>query len=251
MSVFQILVLDGDPWMSKMMASMLQRRGHQVTIVTTIEEAGRQVALVAPDLLIADAQLDPTGLGWIDRLRHQLEGRPLPVLLLADGAPPSLRMDALRVPVSDFLDKPFRFDEFDLRVERLLPHDKPQTEQPPSRAQGLHGMLGELSLTSILLLIETEQKSGVLTVQRPGEVGRLWCANGRLMSAERILTGQRPERSLDAVFALLDWQQGDFEFVSSPPPPADADDEGLCITQLVLLLAKRQDEQTRHESIAV
>ncbi len=251
MSVFQILVLDSDPWTVKMMESLLQQRGHQVSVATTIEEAGRKLAISVPDLLIADAQLEPDGLDWLDRLRGSISGATLPVLLLADCAPPALRMDALRVPHSDFLDKPFRFDEFDLRVERLLPHVKPQAEPAPSRTHGLHGTIGDLSLASILLLIETEQKSGVLTVQRPGEVGRFFCAHGRLLSAERTVTGQRPERSLDAAFALLGWPDGDFEFVSSPPPPIDADDEGLCITQLVLLLAKRQDEQTRQQSIAV
>lgn len=258
MSAFHILVVDSDPWTVKMVTSLLSRRGHRVVVAHDLSEAERQLSLCVPDLLIADAQLEDEGLGWLSRLRSELGQRVLPALLLAESPPPSLRLDALRVPHSDFLDKPFRFDELDLRVERLLqsPLISLVREEPP-RPQGLQGTLGELSLASILLLLEAEQKSGVLTVRQPGAVGRLWCAAGRLLSAELTVVGERPERSLDAVFALLSWQSGEFEFVAGPDqrgePRGDhrGDDEGLNMTQLVLLLAQRQDEHERQQAVAV
>ncbi len=221
-----------------------------MAVAHSASEAESQLALCVPDLVIADAHMEAEGLAWLTRLRVEAGRRRLPVLILADNAPPSLRMDALRLPYSDFLDKPFRFDEFDLRVERLLqrPAEINSGEELP-RPQGLRGTLGDLSLASILLLIESEQKSGVLTVRRPGEIGRLWCAAGRLMSAELSVTGQRPERSLDAVFMLLSWSSAEFEFVAGSEQRGD--DEGLPITQLVLLLAQRQDESARRDAVAV
>lgn len=221
-----------------------------MAVAHSASEAESQLALCVPDLVIADAHMEAEGLAWLTRLRVEAGRRRLPVLILADNAPPSLRMDALRLPYSDFLDKPFRFDEFDLRVERLLqrPAETNSGEELP-RPQGLRGTLGDLSLASILLLIESEQKSGVLTVRRPGEIGRLWCAAGRLMSAELSVTGQRPERSLDAVFMLLSWSSAEFEFVAGSEQRGD--DEGLPITQLVLLLAQRQDESARRDAVAV
>lgn len=249
MSVFQILVLDADPWTVKMATSLLQRRGHTVLVASSTDEAAQQITQAAVDLLIVDAQLNGSDLGFVAKLRGLVSGRVLPVLLLAESAPPALRIDALRVPHSDFLDKPFRFDEFDLRVDRLLVREPPQVQALAVPEAGLRGTLGELSLATLLLLIESEQKSGVLTVQRPGEVGRMWCAKGRLLSGERTIDGQKPERSMDAVFELLSWQSGSFDFVAGPQPCDD--DEGLCITQLVLLLAQRQDEDTRQQSIAV
>ncbi len=250
MSVFHILVVDNDQWTVKMVSSLLSRRGHRVVVARSASEAESQLALGVPDLVIADALIESEGLAWLTRLRVEAGRRRLPMLILADDAPPSLRMDALRLPYSDFLDKPFRFDEFDLRVERLLqsPVETNPGEELP-RPQGLRGTLGDLSLASILLLIESEQKSGVLTVRRPGEVGRLWCAAGRLMSAELSVTGGRPERSLEAVFMLLSWTSAEFEFVAGSEQRGD--DEGLPITQLVLLLAQRQDESARRDAVAV
>jgi DNA-binding response OmpR family regulator len=257
MSAFHILVVESDPWTVKMVTSLLTRRGHRVVVAHSGSEAERQLSLCMPDLVIGDIQLDGEGLAWLTRLRAELGQRVLPALLLAEDAPPALRMEALRVPQSDFLDKPFRFDEFDLRVERLLPSvsvasrpaSAPGPSEEPPRSQGLHGTLSDLSLASLLLLIESERKSGVLTVQRPGAVGRLWCSAGRLLSAELTVAEQRPERSLDAVFILLSWKSGDFEFVAGPEEHGD--DEGLHMTQLVLLLAQRQDESARMESVAV
>lgn len=250
MSVFHILVVDNDLWTVKMVSSLLSRRGHRVVVAHSASEAESQLALCLPDLVIADAHIESEGLAWLLRLRAERGQRRLPVLLLADDAPPALRMDALRLPHSDFLDKPFRFDEFDLRVERLLQSSVEKLSgEEVSRPQGLRGTLGDLSLASILLLLEAEQKSGVLTVRRPGEVGRLWCAAGRLMSAELSVTGLRPERSLDAVSMLLSWPSGEFEFVAGPEQRGD--DEGLPMTQLVLLLAQRQDESARRDAVAV
>jgi len=253
MSAFHILVVESDPWTVKMVTSLLTRRGHRVVVAHSTSEAERQLSLFVPDLLIGDIQLDEEGVAWLLRLRAELGQRVLPALLLAEDAPPALRMEALRVPQSDFLDKPFRFDEFDLRVERLLPSvtvaSRPDLLEETPRPQGLHGTLSDLSLASLLLLIESEHMSGVLTVRRPGAVGRLWCSVGRLLSAELTVAEHRPERSVDAVFILLSWKSGDFEFVAGPEDHSD--DEGLNMTQLVLLLAQRQDESARQEAVAV
>ena len=69
------------------------------------------------------------------------------------------------------------------------------------------------------------------------------------MSAELSVTGLRPERSLDAVSMLLSWPSGEFEFVAGPEQRGD--DEGLPMTQLVLMLAQRQDESARRDAVAV
>ncbi len=250
MSVLQILVVDNDPWTVQMVTSLLSQRGHQVQVAHAPAEAESLLAERVPDLVVADAKLDEAGLGWLLSLRDAALGRRLPVLLLAEDAPPALRLAALRLADSDFLDKPFRFDEFDLRVERLLRSPvgigmQAQGTEP----KGLRGTLGELSLASILLLLESEKKSGVLTVERPGEVGRLWCGAGKLLSAELSVAGQRPERSLDAVFSLLSWSRGDFAFESGPE--LESEDEGLSMTQLVIQLAQRQDESAREDAVAV
>lgn len=250
MSVLQILVVDNDPWTIQMVTSLLSQRGHQVQVAHAPAEAESLLAQRVPDLVVADAKLDEAGLDWLLSLRDLVPSKRLPVLLLAEDAPPALRLAALRLVDSDFLDKPFRFDEFDLRVERLL--RSPATSGMPVSgvaSKGLRGTLGELSLASILLLLEAEKKSGVLMVERPGEVGRLWCGAGKLLSAELVVTGQRPERSLDAVFALLAWSSGDFAFESGPDP--DSEEEGLSMTQLVIQLAQRQDEHERKAAVAV
>src|SRR5690606_16678719 len=108
----------------------------------------------------------------------------------------------------DYLAKPFRFEELDLRVERVIRrtlmlrqavHEqvagapKPPPAPPPPDASGvLHHLLGSLQhigLSALLTMIEMERKSGLLVLwndpdpARASQVGRLWVRGGRVVRA--------------------------------------------------------------------
>lgn len=240
-----VLVFDRDEWMVRMMTSLLTRRGYTVETADHRQRAETLLKTTTPDLLVADVHLEAFELS-LDWIANLAEERRLPVLLLGEATSPDRKLQALRVPHSDYLDKPFRFDEFDLRVERLL-LKKPQAAVEQS--SGLLGKLADLSLTSLLLLVENERKTGVLTIRRVGETGRFFCGNGKLLSVERIVAGERPERSLEAMYALLSWPDGEFAFSAQHVPQHE--DEGLPITQLLLGHSQRLDEETHKRNLAV
>ena len=79
-----------------------------------------------------------------------------------------------------------------LRVDRLLVRNRRKVQAPAVPASGSARNTRRAEPGDTAALIESEQKSGVLTVQRPGEVGRMWCAKGRLLSGERTIDGQNP-----------------------------------------------------------
>ncbi len=110
---------------------------------------------------------------------------------------------------------------------------------------GVHGSLEQLSLSSLLAMIELERKSGTLVVQRGAACGRLVCRDGRVLAAELLVEGtasapQRPQRGSEVVYQMLAWPGGRFDFTSGE---VHAEDEiGTKITHLLLESARRHDE---------
>ena len=115
---------------------------------------------------------------------------------------------------------------------------------PPARAVptrlGLVGALEHFGLSSLLVLLDLERKSGVAVVAGPGGHGRLFVRRGRVMRA--IIEGAEAGRTgALAVYELLTWSEGRFEF---HPVEVDGEDEiGSSTSFLLMEGARLQDER--------
>jgi hypothetical protein len=167
--------------------------------------------------------------GW--ELVRALRARPplafTPVLFLTALSGEEDRIRGFRLGADDFLPKPFRFEELDLRVSNAL-KKRQQTQakveevaaattQPasaPGRAVGIHGTLEQLGLSSLLVMIEMERKSGILRLERPGATGRVFVRSGKVIAA-RLDGDNAPEparKGAQTVYHLLTWSEGRFDF---------------------------------------
>lgn len=268
----QILLIDDDPWIVRMVTSVLKKRGHRVVAAGDGEEGLERALSLRPDLIISDIMM-PKLDGWalLRALRAHPELAQTPVLLLTALSTDEDRIRGLRLGADDYLPKPFRFEELDLRVasalrKRRLPESGPGNSRlrppptppsahaiPPSEGDGVggalsgvHGSLEQLSLGSLLAMIEMERKSGILVVQCGTETGRLVCRSGRVLSAELLaISGARggpghAERGVEVIYRMLTWHSGRFDFTSGE---VHADDEiGTQITHLLMEGARRHDE---------
>jgi CheY-like chemotaxis protein len=265
----QILLVDDDPWIVRMVTSVLSKRGHRVHAASDGEEGLERALALRPDLIISDVMM-PKLDGWalLRALRAHPELAQTPVLLLTALSTDEDRIRGLRLGADDYLPKPFRFEELDLRVastlrKRRQPESGPVSGRPwppaavsssgapPGEADGggmlsgVHGSLEQLSLGSLLSMIEMERKSGILVVQRGVETGRLVCRAGRVLAAELLSPGRegesrRPERGVAVIYQLLAWHSGRFDFTAGE---VHADDEiGTQITHLLMEGARRLDE---------
>lgn len=113
---------------------------------------------------------------------------------------------ALRLGASEFIEKP-------LQVESLLPiFDRLQKETSDERA--LQGTLRTMSLASIIQMNCEERIVGVLHLRQQGKVGRIFFCDGQVVHAEMgSLLGE------EAVFRLLEWEQGMFSLEMGATPP--------------------------------
>lgn len=255
----RILIVDDDPWILRMVSTLLEKRGYAIVTASDGEEALQRAEEVRPDLVVTDVMM-PKMDGW--ELVRGLRARPhlalIPVLFLTALNGEEDRMRGFRLGADDFLPKPFRFEELDQRVQNAL--KKRQVAQAkaaevaqapvaaanaPVRSSGIQGTLEQLGLSSLLVMVEMERKSGILRLERKGMTGRIFVRDGRVIAAR--LDGDRaPEKArkgAETVYHLLTWADGRFEF--SAVEVEMEDEVQSSTTHLLMEGARLIDEQNR------
>ena len=234
----RILIVDDDPWILRMVSTLLEKRGYAIHSAADGEEGLLRADQIRPELIIADVMM-PKLDGWamIKALRTRPELAIVPVIFLTALGSEEDRIKGFRLGADDYLPKPFRFEELELRVMNALkrgtqaraaaeglaaaqPPPIPKSSRPPvpgtpqPKPPGIHGTLEQLGLSSLLVILEMERKSGLLRVERAGATGRIFARQGRVVSA-RIEGQSVPEdvrRGAAAVYHMLTWTAGRFDF---------------------------------------
>ena len=242
--ISKILLAEDDAWVSRTLALVLRKRGHDVEVAKNGDEALARVRAQSPDLLITDAMM-PVLDGWslVRKLRAEVSFARLPIIILTALSSPEDRVRAFRIGADDFVTKPFSYEELDLRVKlalrRSAPVERPRTERDGA---SLHGRLAHVTLPSLLILIEQERKSGHLCVRsEAGEFVELLVRAGRVVQASAH--GRPGLAGAACVFHAMRWRDGDFEFFSGDVDASDQID--MPTTHLLLEGARVLDEESR------
>lgn len=266
-----VLLVDDDPWIGRMVSGLLARRGHRIEVATDGESGLAQARRLRPDLVLLEIRLPQPGVdGWhvLKELRADPELAAVPVVLLTVLGSDEDRLRALRLGADDYLIKPFRFEELDLRAQAALrkrrghqlerepaprtpslpPSAAPLPHEPSLPPSGVHGTLDQLGLGSLLAMLEMERKSGIVSLQRVGARGRLLCRNGQIVRAELLTEDDGageggPRRGMEAITVMLGWSAGRFDFI--PSQIDSADEIGVRTTHLLMEAARQADEAAR------
>lgn len=255
-----MLVVDDDAWILRMVSTVLGRRGYEIVTATDGFEGLLAAQKQKPDLIISDVSM-PRVDGWafVRQLRAKPEFATVPVLFLTALGTDEDRIRGFKLGADDYMSKPFRFDELELRVDNVLKRSKqiaagspaaaaaappPRLDTPTGgvKAIGIHGQLEHLGLSSVLTILEIERKSGVLVLQHPdGETGRIFLREGRVLRVR--LDGKEEPKNEVAVYHLLGWEAGRFEFTAFETDMAD--EVSQTTTSLLMEGARRLDEAKR------
>lgn len=257
----RILVADDDAWILRMVTTVLEKRGYIVDTASDGEEAMQKAMATKPDLVVTDVMM-PNMDGWalIKALRARPEFAFVPVIFLTALGSDDDRIRGFRLGADDYLPKPFRFEELDLRVAKTLKQSEMVEQMTRQRldaagaggaaapagaaqddASGLSGDLSQVGLSALLVLLEMERKSGILIIHHEGDggqTGRMFLREGRLLSAR--IDGRKEPMNEECVYAMLSWRAGTFDFNQS-----DVDMEPEIkgsTTHLLLEGARRMDE---------
>ncbi len=252
----RILVADDDAWILRMVTTVLEKRGYVVETASDGEEALEKAVATKPDLVVTDVMM-PNMDGWalIKALRARPEFAFVPVIFLTALGSDDDRIRGFRLGADDYLPKPFRFEELDLRVAKTLKQSemvekmaRERLDAPGSAGNagkdegaGLAGDLAQVGLSALLVLLEMERKSGILIIHTEddgGMTGRMFLRDGRLLQAR--IDGRKDPVNEECVYAILGWRAGTFEFNQSDVD-MQPEIEGST-THLLLEGARRMDE---------
>ena len=128
------------------------------------------------------------------------------------------------------------------RPQRSVDPTKPSSGFRPLSA--LRGAIDQISVGSVLTLLEMERKTGLLLVEGVTSFARLTLRKGRII---RAATEQPRLNGAAAVYEVLMWTNGGFDFLAGDA--GGADDIQTTTTFLLMEGARRADE-TRRRAVA-
>lgn len=264
MSKLRILVADDDPWILRMVTTVLEKRGYEVDTACDGEEALEKAIDDTPDLVVTDVMM-PNMDGWtlVKILRGRSASAFVPVIFLTALGSDDDRIRGFRLGADDYLPKPFRFEELDLRVAKTIQrtqlleakarqrldsatHESKQNSTNPAPTD-LSGNLSELGISSLLVLLDMEKKNGVLRVSHSNGDGRsaeISLRNGSPIAASISDKAGKEISKLEnqfAIYTALDWTKGEFTFESKSVE--DADQINMTTTALLMEGARLIDER--------
>jgi two-component system alkaline phosphatase synthesis response regulator PhoP len=115
----RILIIEDDAHIAEGLKLNLTLQGYEAAIAGSGTEGLRLWKEYNPNMIVLDIMLP--GLDGFAVLRHiRLEDEKLPILILSAKGEPDDRIKGFSYGVDDYLAKPFRLEEFLLRIERLL-----------------------------------------------------------------------------------------------------------------------------------
>jgi DNA-binding response OmpR family regulator len=248
-----VLVADDDAWILRMVATVLEKRGYSVETASDGDEALQRALVRTPDLLITDVMM-PRMDGWslVRNLRAHADLALLPVIFLTALSSEDDRIRGFRLGADDYVTKPFRFEELDLRVAKTLRRTQVVVQETRDHlgGSGLRGDLSQVGLSSLLILIEMERKTGLLQLRAPnGPTAQVLVREGRVVHA-RLDDAEEPVDA-ECVYYLLTWGAGEFEFVMCLVEGSDR--VNVSTTHLLMEGARLMDESrepSTHQSIA-
>lgn len=210
----KILIVDDDPSIRRLVATMLAAEGYSVEHAVNGQEGFDLARSWRPDLVISDVLMDTMD-GWtlVKRLRSHPRLAMVPVILLTALDSEEDRIRGYRLGADDYLPKPFHLEELKARIlgtfeamQRMELHARELASHDDPNAT-LKGQLEHLGVSSLLTLLEMERKSGVLVVRSGAGDGRVFVREGAVLAAST-----EDNQGADAVYELLGWRSGSFSF---------------------------------------
>jgi CheY-like chemotaxis protein len=235
-----VLVADDDPHVVRMLREVLVKRGYTIDIASDGEEAYARAVARPPDVLVTDVMM-PKVDGWtlVRTLREHPKLGKLPVIFLTALGSEDERVRAFRLGADDYIGKPFKFEDLVGRIEKAVKKRPTKTTIPNKLANsGLAGDLAQVGLSTLLVLVEMERKTGLLKLRGPNDrPGEILVREGKVIDA-RLMQG--PPSGAECVYTMLTWTTGKFEFNARA---VDGPDKiGVPTTHLLMEGARLIDE---------
>jgi DNA-binding response OmpR family regulator len=245
----RLLIVDDDPSVHQLVRTMLRRNEYEVETMLRPAEALKKAQESAPDLVVTDVVM-PVMDGWtfVKNLRSSPACALVPVIFLTSQSSTENHIRGFRLGADDYIVKETSFWDLPDRIARSLARKREleaafaPASAPRAHAVGaLKGEFDQIGLASLLTVLDLGKRGGVLRVRRAraAEEGVLYLVEGRVHRADLRAAGEL--RGREAVYSLLGWSDGTFEFTADLLRVGDQ--VGMATTELLLEGARRMDER--------
>ncbi|PKN31560.1 MAG: hypothetical protein CVU63_23285, partial [Deltaproteobacteria bacterium HGW-Deltaproteobacteria-20] len=253
----RVLVIDGDDWVARLLADGLRDHGFDVSTCLSGGDALAVAATIEADCVIAEMVLPELDGPSVARALRS-EKAPLgnvPILFLSNVDDMASRNAAFQAGADVYLTKPFRVDEVALQVRGLVamsnrltgsnkvPIPGSSDTAPESVSPTVHaieGNIAQMSVATVLTLLEMERRSGILKVN-----------DGDRRCSLEIVAGYAVGGSIDdskvaplaVLREILRWKEGRFRF--SPGSDGAIPSNRRSIGALLIEAVRLDDESAR------
>ena len=251
----RVLIIEQEEWEATLLAKFLSEAGFEVHVAREARAGFDKVRELQPDCILCSVNLPDIDGFWVARRVRTEPSRvsTTPFLFLTDADDSESRLQGLNVGADLYLTKPFRNDEVVAQVSALIDmanrlrkqRESFSSEGPASSAVGaaFTGDVAQMSVATVLTLLELERRSGRLKVRgERGEVALLELADGKFASGT---LDDQPWNSTDLLREVLRWKKGSFSFRGSQGGTPSAVGEQQKIGGLLLEAMRLEDESHR------
>lgn len=117
----QVLIIDDEPIMRKLLEQILKDRYETVSMENGREALEWMYSGNIPDLVVADLNMpEINGFEYITRVRESGFFSDVPLIVLSGEESSAERIKSLKMGANDYLIKPFNPEELGLRIDNLI-----------------------------------------------------------------------------------------------------------------------------------
>lgn len=182
-SMARILIIDDEPAMVDVIATLCKELGHQVFPFNSAARAIEALPGCMPQVVVADIKME--NVGGFDVLKACRDITPLPAVIMVTGyASVETAVEAMKLGAYDYVTKPFKIDELQLTIQRALDFqcavrenvylkqelkDRYKFENivgSSAKMQKVYGLIAKVADTDSTILIQGESGTGKELVAR-------------------------------------------------------------------------------------
>ena len=234
------LLVDPDAEQRKLLRGLLQSHGFTIWEASNGEEGVKLSLARRPWMIVTEVNLpELDGFELCRRVRSHTLTRHTPIIFHSSWDDYRERYLGLKLGADDYLSKGINPREILIRIQLVLKRYADVGTRTRHGA-GLEGELKLIGSTGLLQMCHLSRFSGICTVRQTNRKAQVRFREGEILSAE---SGKL--EAAEAIFELLAWTEGRFEFV--PGDPGDGDPLPEAFDYLLLEGCRRLDEERRPE----
>jgi DNA-binding response OmpR family regulator len=250
----RVLIVEADEWVTTLVRRFLSDASYQTDVASTAREGFERAVSTQPDLLLVDVVLPDIDGFWVTkRIRADKERlATTPIILVSQRADSYARLEGLSLGADVFLSAPFRHEEVIAQVDALLgmakrlrgKRDSIYQDSPlTSSGAALQGDISQISIPTLMTMLEMERRTGTVYVRGPGNV------SASIELEEGAVTIASLDKSKSPVLTVfrtvVTWNSGKYAF--EPAEKKNAPPRPRTPTSLLLLEAMRLNDESARE----